>query len=292
MNKVVKRISLMLSAMAIGAMFVGCGENKSSSASENTISGSILAAGSTALQPLAEKAGKEFSSKNPDVTVSVQGGGSGTGITQVSQGSVQIGNSDVPASAKIKDKAKLDELVDHEVCGIGFALVVHNDVAIDDIKVEDIQKIFTGEITNWKEVGGNDMPIVVVNRPTSSGTRATFKDTILKDKNEKEGLGMTQDSTSAAKKVVQDTKGAISYVALSNLRNDNEKQGLKILKINGVEPTMENIASKKYVFWSYEHMITKGEPSKEVKAYIDFIKSDEFKQTIISEGYVPMGEFK
>jgi len=280
----------MITTLALGSTLLACGKEEASSSEK--LSGEILAVGSTALAPLAEQGAKKFMDKYPDVTVNVQGGGSGVGITQVSQGNVQIGNSDVESKTKITDEALLKELVDTKVCGIGFALVMNKDITVDTLTVEQIQNIFTGNITNWKEVGGKDLPIHVVNRPKSSGTRATFKNTILKDKDEKEGLGLTQDSTSAAKKTVQETSGAISYVALSNLRNDKEKEGLKLLKIDGVEPTQENIVAKKYPFWAYEYMITKGEPKAEVKVFIDYIKSEENKETIISEGYIPMSDFK
>lgn len=292
MNKRVKRLCMVLAVAALGTSFAACGSKNEGTSSGDKISGDILAVGSTALQPLAEKTGKMFSEKYPDVTISVQGGGSGVGITQVSEGSVQIGNSDVEAKKKINDENVLKELVNNKVCAIGFALVVNKDVTVENLTTEQIQDIFTGKVTNWKEVGGSELPINVVNRSKSSGTRATFKDTILKDKDEKEGLGLTQDSTSAAKKTVKDTSGAISYVALSNLRNDSEKEGLKILKINGIDPTTQNIASNKYPFWAYEYMITKGEPKGAVKAYIDYIISDETKDTIIKEGYIPMSEFK
>ncbi|MFQ9977535.1 phosphate ABC transporter substrate-binding protein [Clostridium cadaveris] len=292
MNKRVKRLCMVLAVAALGTSFAACGAKNEGADGSDKISGDILAVGSTALQPLAEKTGKMFTEKYPDVTISVQGGGSGVGITQVSEGSVQIGNSDVEAKKKISDENVLKELVNNKVCAIGFALVVNKDVAVENLTTEQIQDIFTGKVTNWKEVGGSDLPINVVNRSKSSGTRATFKDTILKDKDEKEGLGLTQDSTSAAKKTVKDTSGAISYVALSNLRNDSEKEGLKLLKINGVDPTTENISSNKYPFWAYEYMITKGEPKGAVKAYIDYITSDETKDTIIKEGYIPMSEFK
>lgn len=290
MNKNIKRLCVMITTLALGSTLLACGKEEASSSEK--LSGEILAVGSTALAPLAEQSAKKFMDKYPDVTVNVQGGGSGVGITQVSQGNVQIGNSDVESKTKITDEALLKELVDTKVCGIGFALVMNKDITVDTLTIEQIQNIFTGNITNWKEVGGKDLPIHVVNRPKSSGTRSTFKNTILKDKDEKEGLGLTQDSTSAAKKTVQETSGAISYVALSNLRNDKEKEGLKLLKIDGVEPTKENIVAKKYPFWAYEYMITKGEPKAEVKAFIDYIKSEENKETIISEGYIPMSDFK
>lgn len=292
MNKMMKRLCMVLAVAGLGTSFAACTSKNDEADGSDKISGDILAVGSTALQPLAEKTGNMFTEKYPDVTISIQGGGSGVGVTQVAEGSVQIGNSDVEAKKKISDENTLKELVNNKVCAIGFALVVNKDVTVENLTTEQIQDIFTGKVTNWKEVGGSDTPIIVVNRSKSSGTRATFKDTILKDKDEKEGLGLIQDSTSAAKKAVKDTSGGISYVALSNLRNDSEKDGLKLLKIDGISPTTENITSNKYPFWAYEYMITKGEPTGAVKAYIDYIISDEIKNTIVEEGYIPMSEFK
>ena len=161
---------------------VGCGKAEStdkevakgSDNAKQELSGTI-AAGSTALLPLAEEAGKKFMEKNSKVSIQVQGGGSGTGINQVASGAVQIGNSDVPSSDKIKDAEKAKELVDNKVAGIAFALVVNKDVKVDNLTVQQVQDIFTGKVTNWKEVGGKDEKINVINRPASSGTRATFE---------------------------------------------------------------------------------------------------------------------
>ncbi|MEW8955215.1 phosphate ABC transporter substrate-binding protein [Clostridium sp.] len=289
MRKKFLKFSIVALTLTLG--LTACG-NKGETDGTQSYSGSVLAIGSTALQPLVEKSVAGFNNKYPDVTVNVQGGGSGIGINQVAQGSAQIGNSDVPASDKIEDKSILDQLKEEKVAGIGFALVVNDDVNIDNLTTEEIQKIFTGEITNWKDLKGNDSNITVVNRSKSSGTRSTFKNTLLKDKEEKEGLGMTQDSTGAALKTVRETSGSITYVALSNLMTEKDREGIKILKIDGVEANKENIVSKKYPFWSYEYMITKGEPKDEVKALIDFIKSDENKETVEKLGYIPMSDFK
>lgn len=267
-----------------------CGSKEENS--EKPYSGTVLSIGSTALQPLVEKTVSGFNQKYPDVTVNVQGGGSGVGINQVAQGSAQIGNSDIPASSKIKDESILKQLVETKVCGIGFALVTNKGVGVENLTIEQIQDIFTGKTTNWNQLGGKNINITIVNRSKSSGTRAAFKNTILKENDEKEGLGITQDSTSAALKAVKETDGSVSYVALSNLMTDKDKEGVTLIKINAIEPTDKNIVDNQYPFWSYEYMITKGEPENEVKAFIDFIKSDENKGTVEKLGYIPMGNFK
>lgn len=297
MNK--KSIRTLVAALSLTIMtgvLTGCGgkdKNEANNKNTNTqtISGTITAVGSTALQPLVQEAAKNFKTKYPDSTINVQGGGSGTGINQVAEGSVEIGNSDVTAESKIKDKEKAKELVDHKVCAIGFAVVVNKDVKVDSLTKEQIQKIFTGEITNWKEVGGQDLAINVVNRPKSSGTRATFADTIMGGKNEKEGLGTIQDSSGSVEKTITSTSGSISYLALSYL-TEEKRANIKLVKIDGVEASKENIVSKKYPFWSYEHMYTKGEATGLTKAFIEYVMSDENKAIVEKLGYIPVSDFK
>lgn len=295
-----KSLRVMIAALAITAVtgvFAGCGSNKGtenagqSNQGNKDITGSITLAGSTALQPLAEQAGKVFTEKNSKATINVQGGGSGTGLKLVSEGTADIGNSDVLAETKL-DATKAKELVDHKVCAIGFAVVVNKDVKVDSLTKDQIQKIFTGEVTNWKELGGDDTPINVINRTKSSGTRATFKDTILGTKDEKEGLGTTQDSNGAVEKSIESTKGAVSYLALSALTSESSKQNVKMVKIDGIEANKENITSGKYPFWSYEHMYTKGEAKDLSKVFIDYMSSDENKPLIEKLGYIPSSDMK
>lgn len=290
-----KSLRVIIIAMAITVIagaFVGCGGNKeqSSGSGNKELSGSITLAGSTALQPLAEQTGKKFMEKNSKTTVNVQGGGSGTGLKLALEGTADIGNSDIVAETKL-DANAAKQLVDHKVCAIGFAVVVNNEIKIDSLTKEQIQKIFTGEITNWKDLGGDDMTINVINRAKSSGTRATFKDVIMGGKDEKEGLGTTQDSNGNVEKAIKSTKGSISYLALSYL-NEDVRKSIKPLKIDGIEANTQNITEKKYPFWSYEHMYTKGQPKDLTKAYIDYMLGDENKETIKKLGYIPMSDIK
>ncbi|MFD3156482.1 phosphate ABC transporter substrate-binding protein [Haloimpatiens sp. FM7330] len=292
-RKTFKGIIAALAITMTAGLFVGCGksEDKTNIKNNTEISGTITAVGSSALQPLVQQASKNFTAKNPKAIINVQGGGSGAGCNQVAAGNVEIGNSDVDAELKLKDKSLAKHLVDHKVCAIGFAVVVHKDVKVDSLTKDQVQDIFTGKITNWKEVGGEDKKINVINRSKSSGTRTAFKQTIMDKKDEKEGLGTTQDSSGNVRVAMKQTEGSISYLALSYITEDVKKD-IKMLKINDVEATKENIISNEYPFWSYEHMYTKGEAKGLTKAFLDYMISEDNKATIDKLGYIPISDMK
>ncbi|MCP8969602.1 phosphate ABC transporter substrate-binding protein PstS family protein [Ectobacillus ponti] len=289
-----KGLKFSLAALVVSGALAGCtnestdskaSEGKKDNTAKQEFSGTITAAGSTALQPLADEAAAEFMDENPNVSITVQGGGSGTGINQVAAGAVQIGNSDVPSKDKL-DAEKAKELVDHKVAGIAFALVVNKDVTVDNLTTQQIKDIFSGKITNWKDVGGKDEKINVINRPASSGTRATFEKIMLQAK-ANDSVGTTQDSNGAVEQAVNSTPGAVSYLAMSYMTGD-KKGSLKTLKIDGAEPTAANIAANKYPFWSYEYMITKGEAKEAVKGFIEFVSGKDFEKKVEEMGYIPM----
>lgn len=284
-------IMIVLAITLLAGTFTGCSnksEQQGTTAPENKTS-TVTAAGSSALQPLAEKAAQQFKSKNPNVNITVQGGGSGTGLTQVAGGAVDIGNSDIFA----QDKKGIDaaKLSDHKVCVVGFAVVANNKVKIDNLTKDQLIGIFTGKITNWKDVGGDDLKILVVNRPKSSGTRATFKKYGLDGKDEVEGMALTEDSSGAVKKTIESNDGAIGYLALSYLTG-SDITGIKTLKLNGLEPVKDNIVTGKYPIWSYEHMYTNGEAKGAVKEFIDYVLSNETRTIMEKLGYIPMADMK
>ena len=286
-----KRRSLAILAAAIMAMgmLAGCGsqgsDNGNNGGDANTeLSGSIPAAGSSALKPLVDDAATSFSEENPDVAITVDAGGSGEGLKQVAEGTVDIGNSDVEASEKL-DETQAAELVDHKVCVITMAPIVNNDVAeagVTSLTKDQLIGIFTGKITNWSEVGGPNEDIVLVTRPSSSGTRATFQKYALDGNEEASNASMETDDSGVLLQNVKDTKGAIGYVALSYLVDD---PGVSTVAIDGVEPTLENTYSGKYPVWTYEHMYTKGEPNDVVAAFLEYIQSDDYGTQMEKLGY-------
>ena len=241
---------------------------------------SISAAGSTALQPLVQAAADEYQEKNSDVKISVTGGGSRTGLSLVSSKAVDLGDSDILAPAGS------DGLVDHKVAVIGFSVVVNPGSGIAGLTKKQVQDIFTLKVTNWKDVGGKDQQITVINRPASSGTRAVFMKTLMGDITTLPPT-LTEDATGTVVQKVAQTPGAVSYASFSGTHNAT---GVTEVAIDGAAATEPNVMTGKYPFWSYEHIYTNGPPSKDVEKFISFLQDDTavFKKT----GYIQIKDMK
>ncbi|MHC3386949.1 phosphate ABC transporter substrate-binding protein PstS family protein [Lacticaseibacillus paracasei] len=273
-----KKIVTLLSLLFLPLLISAC--NSSSQQSGE----SITAVGSSALQPLVEAADEQYQTEHLGVFINVQGGGSGTGLSQIQQGAVDIGNSDLFAEEKAGIKAKA--LVDHKVAVVGIAPIVNPKVGVKNVSMAQLQKIFLGEITNWQQLGGKNVPIVQVNRAQGSGTRATFEKWVMQGKQPM--AAQEQDSTGMVRQIVGSTPGAISYVAFSYI--DKTVQGLSV---DGVAPTDENVTTNQWRIWSYEHMYTKGQPKGLTKKFLAYVMSPAIqKKLVLKMGYVPMTQMK
>ena len=244
------------------------------------LSGQITEAGSTTVQPLAEKLAEAFSARHPKVEITVQGGGSSVGVKSAGEGTVDVG----AASREVKD-SELQEFPDLKVFTIardGIAIVAHPDVPLEGLTKEQVKNIFAGEITNWSDVGGPDKPIVVVSREEGSGTRAAFEEMVMG----KEGppivdTAILQPSNGAVRTTVATTPDSIGFLSFGYL-----DESVKALAVDGVEATEANAASGDYPIVRPLNLLIKGEPSGVVKAWLDFILSDEGQAIVVEEGYI------
>jgi len=240
-----------------------CGGSQSASSSSSAgTPGSISISGSTALLPLVKQAAVDYQTAHANIKISVAGGGSRVGLTQVAQRAVDIGDSDIPAQNE-------PALVDHKVAIVTFGIVVNPQTGIKNLTTAQIRDIFSGKTTNWSQVGGRAGNITVINRPRSSGTRAVLVSNILGGHEPSES-GLTQDSSGTVAAMVAQTPGAISYVGMAYVKPASQTA----VSIDGVAPAEQNVLSKKYHYWSYEHMYTNGQPGAQVAGFIKFVIGD------------------
>jgi phosphate transport system substrate-binding protein len=252
--------------------------------------GSITTSGSTALQPLIQDAATAYEGHCSGATITVNGGGSGTGLSQVAQGAVQIGESDVLASTKLAT-ADANTLVDHVVCRQGWIVVTNLDVTgVTGLTTQQNIDIWSGTDTNWKQVGGPDLPIVLIFRPQSSGTRATFKRIVLGSATEATGgQTLTEDSNGAVTTAVTTTNGAVSVIGFSYYNDPANKPKLNGLQLDGTDATIANVGNGSYKLAADGNLYTKGTPSGLTAAFLSFMMGSEVQGTIIpKDSYGPV----
>jgi phosphate transport system substrate-binding protein len=254
--------------------------------SEAGLSGQLQLAGSTTVQPIAEKLAEAFMAKNPDVVIEIQGGGSSVGVTSAGEGTVDIGN----ASREIKS-SELERFPNLQIFTIaydGIAVVTHPDTQLASLSVEQVRDIFAGEITNFSEVGVPDAPITVVSREEGSGTRAAFEELVMAYK---DAAGESQEKVITEKALLQQSNGqvrttvattpnSIGYLSFGFLDESTAP-----VPIDGVEPSVANVKNGSYPIFRPLNMLTNGEPSELAKAFLDFILSAE-GQAIVAEDYI------
>lgn len=238
--------------------------------------------GSTTVLPVSQSCAEAFMNKHSDVNISVQGGGSGVGIASLIDGTCDIADASRPIKDKEITKAEENGIDPYEnvVALDGIAVIVHPSNPVDGLSIEQIKKIYTGEVSNWNEVGGKDMKVVVISRDSASGTFETFNELALDDERVRPDA-LLQASNQAVAQTVSRTKGAIGYVGLGYLSSS-----VKPVSVDGVEPTKANVVKGSYKLARELYMYTDGSPKGLVKDFIDFVLSEEGQKLAEKAGYV------
>jgi phosphate transport system substrate-binding protein len=244
----------------------------------------IVMEGSNTMLPIAQRAAEVYMKKFPDKEVVVRGSGSGVGIAAIIDGNCDIANASRSVKQKELDLArkKGKELKANIIAMDGLVIIVHPSNKIENITKEQLQKIYTGKIKNWKELGGDDKKIVAISRESSSGTYEFFLEYVLDKKRVFPGAVM-QSTTQGIVNMVAQTPGAIGYIGHGYISDK-----VKAIKYEGVEPTVENIIKNKYKLARPLYMYTLTNASKEVLDFIEFVKSPEGQKLVEEAGYIPL----
>lgn len=277
------RPALALTLLLLALSLAGCGRNGGTS-------DQLIVTGSTTILPIAEQAAEGFQEENPGTSVLVSGLGSSAGIEAVSSGTGDIGT----ASRDLKDEEKDLGLVDTPIAFDGIAVIVNPANRVEGLTLEELRDIFSGEITNWSQVGGEDRDIDLVNRDEASGTREAFKKIVMGEDAKFDRSAVVLPGTGQVRDVVARSQGAIGYISVGFVEPRFTNTRVKALTVDGIEPSEATVMSKEYPISRTLHFFTKGKPHGLTKRYIDFVLSDDVQQgVVVDAGFVPVsGEGK
>ena len=239
--------------------------------------------GSTTVLPIAQASAEAYMEKHPDADIMVRGGGSGTGIAALIDGATDIANSSRPMKTKEMKQAREKGVnpVGTVIALDGIAVIVHRSNPINEISLEDLKKIYTGNTSNWSSLGAKGK-IVVVSRDAASGTFEVFNEKVLTGAKLTESALMQASNLEIARTVEQ-TPGGIGYVGLGYISDK-----VKVLKVNGVTPSEQTVRNGSYPLARPLYMYTNGAPKGLAKSFIDFILSNEGQKIVRDNGFVPV----
>ncbi|MCL2438050.1 MAG: phosphate ABC transporter substrate-binding protein [Coriobacteriia bacterium] len=251
------------------------------------IQGQIIVSGSTTLLPIAETAAQQFEAAHPQYIVLVSGMGTSAGIEAVGV----TGTADIGTSSRDLRGAELDlDLIEIPVAYDGIAVIVHPDNPVNNLTLAELRDVFSGNITNWQELGGPDMPIVLVNRDEASGTRSSFASAVMDDESF-EVNSVVLPGTGQVREVVARTPEAIGYISVGFVEPRHVETYVQAISLDGVEPTDENIISEEYPISRALHFLVAGTPEGSALEYIEFVLSDEVQQGAVRDaGFLPITE--
>lgn len=267
-----KRIGvLLLSTVTIGLLAVGCGASDSNSAK-------LAISGSTSIGPVIEKEAEGFKSINPHVSIEVNQLGSSSGIKDAINGVAEIGM----ASRDLKDEEKNSGISQSEMGIDGIGVITHKNNDVKSLTIDQLKDIYTGKITNWKEVGGKDAPIVVVSREDGSGTRDAFQEIVGYDSTQLTKEAQISDGNGNVKSTVSGNENAIGYTSFSYL-----DESINSTQIDGVDPTAENAKSGKYKLARPFLLVYKEDSiSENGKQFIDYVLSEDGQKIVEEKGLI------
>jgi phosphate transport system substrate-binding protein len=269
-NLILPLVILALVGVLISGCLGGGGDNDKE----------ISISGSTTVFPIVDEASKAFMDDHSSVHIIVTSGGSGKGVKDVGLGTSDIGM----ASRNLKD-SEIDDYPDlktHKIANDGLSIIVHEDNPITDLTMDQLRSIYAGEIDNWKDLGGDDHPIILVGRDEISGTRATFDEMVMGDKALSSGMSQEESNDKVHDKVMVNKHG-IGYVGHGFLGD-----GVKVIDLDGITPTIETVQDGTYPISRPLNVVTDGEPGGAVKDFIDFLKSEDGQKIVEEQGFIPL----
>lgn len=295
MKSTKSRKSLLLAAMSLlliaALLAAGCGNSGSTSSTTTTstqsqsgLKGDLTISGSTSMEEVNNALAEEFMAANPEVKINIQALGSSQGIQAAAEGTAQIGAASREINAD--EKSKTPDLKQITIAKDGIAVVVNPANKVSDLKKEDIKKIYLGEISNWKELGGDDQAITVVRREDGSGTLDAFSELVLDGKTKDlkyTSSAVVQNSTGAVMSAVGSDPNAIGFASMASLDSK-----VKAIKIDGVEATVANVLNGSYKAQRSFNYVTRGDASGVAKAFLDYALSAEGQKVVEEAKAIPV----
>ncbi len=275
-----KRIAtLLMGTMLIGSLAVGCGSSDSSSEGAGSqASSKVTVSGSTSVGPVVEILGEDFSAKNEGVSVEVQQIGSSAGIKNAIEGTSEIGM----ASRDLKDEEKASGLKETQIAIDGIAVITNSNNEVKELTLEQVKDIYTGKVTNWKEVGGKDAPIVVVSREDGSGTRDGFQEGVGFESEELTKDAQISDGSGNIKSTVEGNENAIGYISFGYVDDK-----VNALVIDGVKISNETVKDKTYAIQRPFLLVNKEDKISEAGTqFIEYILSEDGQKTVEDKGFI------
>lgn len=285
---------ILIGLLLCSVLMAGCTGNSGSESEKTTTSGAsapvkaaageqvISITGSTTVLPIAAQAAEKYMDNNPKVDVQVNGGGTGAGVQAAGEGTAMIGMAS--RDLKAEEKTKYPDLVAHQIAIDGIAIITNVANPIPSLTLEQIRKIYDGNITNWKDVGGKDAAIIVVGRDSASGTREYFYTDVMK-KADFVKTQLEKNSNGAVKQTIEQTPDAIGYVGLGYVDNTVHAVPLSVAGTL-IAPSIETVKTGTYPISRPLHLLTKGEPTGDAAAFITFLDSADGQKIITDEGFI------